>query len=122
MANDNTPQNNEIILYSSPEGDIKIEVFFNDESFWLSQKKMAELFGVDVRTVNEHLQNIYNTSELQKEATIRKIRIVQKEGSRDVDLWRKCSANCGSLVPTRSTGLCSCRWPCGRAITNNQKN
>ena len=84
MANDNTPQNNEIILYSSPEGDIKIEVFFNDESFWLSQKKMAELFGVDVRTVNEHLQNIYNTSELEKEATIRKIRIVQKEGSRDV--------------------------------------
>ena len=80
----NTPQNNEIILYSSPEGDIKIEVFFNDESFWLSQKKMAELFGVDVRTVNEHLQNIYNTSELEKEATIRKIRIVQKEGSRDV--------------------------------------
>ena len=84
MANDNTPQNNEIILYSSPEGNIKIEVFFNDESFWLSQKKMAELFGVDVRTVNEHLQNIYNTSELEKEATIRKIRIVQKEGSRDV--------------------------------------
>lgn len=84
MANDNTQQNNEIILYSSPEGDIKIEVFFNDESFWLSQKKMAELFGVDVRTVNEHLQNIYNTSELEKEATIRKIRIVQKEGSRDV--------------------------------------
>ena len=80
MANDNTPQNNEIILYSSPDGDIKIEVFFNDESFWLSQKKMAELFGVDVRTVNEHLQNIYNTGELEKEATIRKIRIVQKEG------------------------------------------
>ena len=84
MANDSTPQHNEIILYASPEGDIKIEVFFNDESFWLSQKKMAELFGVDIRTVNEHLQNIYNTSELEKEATIRKIRIVQKEGSRDV--------------------------------------
>ncbi|MDR6571037.1 virulence RhuM family protein [Chitinophaga ginsengisegetis] len=84
MASGNTPQNNEIIFYSSPEGDIKIEVFFNDETFWLSQKKMAELFGVDVRTVNEHLQNIYNTEELQREATIRKIRIVQKEGSRDV--------------------------------------
>jgi hypothetical protein len=45
---------------------------------------MAELFGVDIRTVNEHLQNIYNTGELQREATIRKIRIVQKEGSREV--------------------------------------
>lgn len=84
MAEDNIPQNNEIIFYATPEGDIKIEVFFNDETFWLSQKKMAELFGVDVRTVNEHLQNIYKTNELDREATIRKIRIVQKEGSRDV--------------------------------------
>ncbi|PUZ27281.1 Uncharacterized conserved protein [Chitinophaga costaii] len=84
MASGNIPQNNEIIFYTSPEGDIKIEVFFNDETFWLSQKKMAEVFGVDVRTINEHLQNIYNTGELQREATIRKIRIVQKEGSRDV--------------------------------------
>lgn len=84
MANNNTAQNNEIILYTSIDGDIKIEVFFNDETFWLNQKKMAELFGVDVRTVNEHLQNIYNTNELDKEATIRKIRIVQKEGNRDV--------------------------------------
>ena len=45
---------------------------------------MAELFGVDVRTINEHLQNIYNTGELEREATIRKIRIVQKEGNRHV--------------------------------------
>lgn len=45
---------------------------------------MAELFGVNVRTINEHLQNIYNTKELDKEATIRKIRIVQQEGSREV--------------------------------------
>lgn len=45
---------------------------------------MAELFGVDVRTVNEHLQNIYKTNELDKVATVRKIRIVQKEGNRDV--------------------------------------
>jgi len=91
MTKTGSPQNNEIIFYSSPEGDIKIEVFFNDETFWLSQKKMAELFGVDVRTVNEHLQNIYNTNELEREATIRKIRIVQKEGSRyvarDVDSY-----------------------------------
>lgn len=84
MAEDNIPQNNEIIFYATPEGDIKIEVFFNDETFWLNQKKMAELFGVDVRTVNEHLQNIYKTNELDREATIRKIRIVQKEGNRDV--------------------------------------
>ncbi len=45
---------------------------------------MAELFGVDVKTVNEHLQNIYKTNELDKNSTIRNIRIVQKEGNRDV--------------------------------------
>jgi hypothetical protein len=84
MDSSKKPQHNDIIFYSSPEGDIKIEVLFNDETFWLNQKKMAELFGVDVRTVNEHLQNIYKTNELNKEATIRKIRIVQKEGNRDV--------------------------------------
>jgi hypothetical protein len=73
-----------LIFYNSPEGAVKVEVIFNDETFWLSQKRMAELFEVDVRTINEHLQNIFNTNELQPGATIRKIRIVQKEGSRDV--------------------------------------
>jgi hypothetical protein len=74
----------EILFYNTPSGDVKVEVIYNDETFWLTQKRMAELFGVDVRTVNEHLQNIFNTNELLKEATIRKFRIVQKEGSRDV--------------------------------------
>jgi hypothetical protein len=77
-------KHNDIIFYSTPTGDVKIEVIFNDETFWLTQKRMAELFGVDVRTVNEHLQNIYKTDELDKLATIRKIRIIQKEGKRDV--------------------------------------
>ncbi|HRN55187.1 MAG TPA: virulence RhuM family protein [Agriterribacter sp.] len=81
---DSNPQHNDIIFYNTPSGDVKIEVIFNDETFWLNQKKMAELFGVDVRTVNEHLQNIYKTNELDKAVTIRKIRIVQKEGNRDV--------------------------------------
>ena len=49
---------NEIIFYTSPEGKKKVEVVFQDENFWLSQKRMAELFGVDVRTVNEHLTGI----------------------------------------------------------------
>jgi hypothetical protein len=74
----------EILLYSAPEGKAHIEVVFENETFWLSQKKMAELFGVDVRTVNEHLQNIFKTNELQKEGTIRNFRIVQQEGNRQV--------------------------------------
>lgn len=74
----------EILLYSIPEGKASIEVFFEAETFWLSQKKMAELFNVDVRTINEHLQNIFTTSELEKITTIRKFRIVQTEGTRQV--------------------------------------
>lgn len=84
MTDNLSPQSNELIFYSSPEGDVRVEVFFQEETFWLNQKKMAELFGVDVRTVNEHLQNIFKTNELDKNSTIRNIRIVQKEGTRDV--------------------------------------
>lgn len=61
-----------------------MEVFFEDETFWLSQRKMADLFGVDVRTVNEHIKNIFHSNELEQEATIRNFRIVQTEGSREV--------------------------------------
>lgn len=74
----------EFVLYTALDGVVKLEVSVQDETLWLSQKMMAELFGVDVRTVNEHLQNIYKTQELVEKATIRDFRIVQKEGSREV--------------------------------------
>src|SRR4030066_1201331 len=74
----------DIIFYSTPEGDIRVEVIYSDETFWLSQKRMAELFGVEVHTINYHLKEIYASGELKEEATIRKIRIVQKEGKRDI--------------------------------------
>jgi hypothetical protein len=69
----------EILLYTAPEGNASMEAFFENETFWLSQKKMGELFNVDVRTINEHLKNIYNSRELEATSTIRKFRIVQKE-------------------------------------------
>ncbi|MCW5924541.1 MAG: virulence RhuM family protein [Saprospiraceae bacterium] len=78
------PQFNDLLLYTAPDGQVKVEVIYDAETFWLSQKKMAELFGVDVRTVNEHLQNIFISKELVRGATIRKIRIVQREGAREV--------------------------------------
>ena len=77
-------QESNIILYTTPNGRVSVQVQYEDGSFWLTQKRMAELFGVDVRTINEHLQNIYYSNELQKDATIRKIRIVQQEGKREV--------------------------------------
>jgi hypothetical protein len=70
----------DIIFYNTPEGSVKIEVIYNEETFWLSQKRMGELFGVDVRTVNEHLQNIFKTNELAEDSVIRKIRITAADG------------------------------------------
>ena len=74
----------DIIFYTTPQGEVRIEVYFEDETFWLSQKKIAELFDKDVRTVNEHLSRIFEEGELTPEATIRKFRIVQREGARNV--------------------------------------
>ena len=79
-----TPQFNDLLLYTTPDGGVKVDVIYEGETFWLSQKKMAELFGVDVRTISEHLQNIYKSGELAEEATVRKFRIVQIEGHREV--------------------------------------
>ncbi|MCC5916518.1 MAG: virulence RhuM family protein [Cryomorphaceae bacterium] len=74
----------EIIMYSAPDGNIRVEVMFEDETFWLSQKRMSALFGVEVQTINYHLKEIFKTNELDESATIRKIRIVQTEGKREV--------------------------------------
>ena len=84
MGKELVPNNNEIIMYTTPSGDVRIEVIFQDESFWLSQKKMADLFGVEVNTVNYHLKEIFASGELKEMPTIRKFRIIQPEGGRQV--------------------------------------
>ncbi|SUC38035.1 virulence RhuM family protein [Prevotella pallens] len=73
-----------IILYTNDNGDVNIQVHYEDGTFWLTQKRMAELFNVNVSTINEHLKNIFSTGELSEEGTIRKFRIVQNEGTRQV--------------------------------------
>ena len=84
MGDDPGPREGQIILYSTPDGATRVEVQFEDETFWLTQKRIAELFGVDVRTVSEHLRNIFASGELAQAATLREIRTVQREGARDV--------------------------------------
>ena len=72
----------EIILYQTEDNRTRIEVRLENETVWLTQKQMAELFQKDVRTINEHIQNVFGEGELQRGATIRKFRIVQLEGAR----------------------------------------
>ncbi len=61
-----------------------IEMRYEDENIWLTQKMMSTLYDVDVRTISEHINNIYSDSELEEDSTIRNFRIVQTEGSRKV--------------------------------------
>ncbi len=74
----------EFLLYTTPNSDIKVETYLHNETLWLPQKRIAELFGVDVSTINEHLKNIYKSNELEENATIGKFPIVQQEGKREV--------------------------------------
>lgn len=76
---------NEIIFYETKEGKIRVEVRFEDETFWMTQKLMGELFGVESHTITYHLGEIFKSGELQEEATARKFRVVQKEGNRKVN-------------------------------------
>ena len=76
----------EYLTYVASVGDQQdsIEMRYEDENIWLTQKMMATLYDVDVRTINEHIKKIYSDSELEEDATIRNFRIVQTEGTRQV--------------------------------------
>jgi hypothetical protein len=74
----------DLIFYRAPDGAIRAEVRYEGETFWLSQRQMADLFGVEVPTIIHHLREIYASGELQEQATTRKFRVVRTEGSREV--------------------------------------
>ena len=74
----------EIILYQTEDGRTRVECRFVDETIWLSQALIAEVFQVTVATVNEHIKNIIAEGEVQPGPTIRKFRIVRREGAREV--------------------------------------
>jgi len=75
---------NEILLYTTPNGKVKVEIYLQNETIWLTQQKIADLFGVERSVVTKHLKNIFEESELMKEATCAKIAQVQIEGGREV--------------------------------------
>ncbi|MFK5975583.1 MAG: virulence RhuM family protein [Sulfurovum sp.] len=74
----------EFLLYTTPNNDIKVETYLHNETLWLPQKRIAELFGVNVPAISKHLNNIYDEGELEREGTISILETVQKEGSREV--------------------------------------
>lgn len=72
----------DIILYSSPNGNVKIEVIYSGETFWLTQKRLAELFGVAVPAISKHLKNIFETGELQEDSVISKMETTAADGKK----------------------------------------
>ena len=77
---ENNPQFNDILLYSTSNGSVKVEVLYEDETFWLSQKRMAELFNVESHTITYHLKEIYKSNELEENSVTRKIRATAADG------------------------------------------
>ena len=74
----------DLIMYQTEEGKTRIQCRFEDENIWLTQAQIAKLYQKDVKTINEHLLNIYEDKELDEDSTIRKFRIVRLEGKREV--------------------------------------
>ena len=75
----------EILLYTTPNGKVKVEIYLQNETIWLTQQKIADLFGAERSVITKHLKNIYDENELSKEATCAKIAQVQTEGNRTVN-------------------------------------
>lgn len=74
-----------ILIYQNEKGSTKIDVFFHDDNIWMTQKSLADLYQVKANTINEHIKNTIEERELEEGSTIRKFRIVQLEGGRQIE-------------------------------------
>ena len=91
---------NQIAFYQSPDGSVNIEVLFAEESIWLTQKKIAELFGCSIDNVSLHLKNIYQENEVDQKATSEDFSLVQNEGDREVQRKVKMYSNVLFIHPS----------------------
>ena len=82
--NNEMTDSGKILIYQNEKGDTKIDVFFSEETIWMTQKSMCELYQVAKSSISEHIRHIYEDGELNPESTVRKFRTVQTEGTRDV--------------------------------------
>ena len=94
----------QVVLYRSEDGRTKLDVLLEGESVWLSQRQLTELFGKAKGTISEHIKHIFDDSELDPAATVRRFRTVQREGSRN--------ATRVAMSPIRIVGFsrCRCAW------------
>lgn len=86
------PKQSDIIFYNTPTGNVKIEVIFNDETFWLTQKRMAEMFGVEVPAISKHLRNIFESAELDETSVISKMETTANDGKNYVTAFYSLDA------------------------------
>ena len=93
----------EVIIFNTEDGDVQVQVDTVKETVWMTQKGMAELFGVSVPAINQHVKNVYQEGELSEAATVKKNLIVQSEGSRKVQ--RNVTA---SVPPPSASGQPRC--------------
>ena len=84
MSDSNLPEKSEFLIYQSEDGIVRLEVRLEDETVWLTQQMMADLFQTTVPNISMHIKNIYDEGELQTEATIKKFLTVRREGNRQV--------------------------------------
>lgn len=75
----------QFLIYNTPEEKISVDVIVKDETVWVTQKAMAELFGCTPDNISLHLKNIYNSKELEENSTTEKISVVQKEDTRNIN-------------------------------------
>lgn len=80
----NKLEESQFIIYKNKEGDIVVNVILKDETIWITQKGMAQLFDVKVPAISKHLDNIFSDQELEYSSTVSKMEILQKEGNRNV--------------------------------------
>ena len=72
----------EFLLYTTPNGKVKVEIFLRDETLWLTQKRMADLFRVGIPAVNKHLKNIFESGELQEDSVVSILEITAQDGKK----------------------------------------
>ena len=84
------------LLYTTPNGKVKVEIFFHNENIWLTQKRMAELFGVNIPAISKHLKNIFKSGELNKNSVISILETTAEDGK--------------NIKQNKKTGACSFRF------------